>query len=545
MNEKYPLALPPGTVLAGQYIIEAVLGQGGFGITYRAADHKNGNKVAVKEFFPDTLAARNGPAMVSAYSGPREENFIYGKNCFLQEAETLAKFIGNDNIVRVHSYFEENGTAYFVMDYIEGISFAEYIRHYNGKIPYDKALNVLIPVMDALGAVHNQGIIHRDVTPDNIYISSDGIVKLMDFGAARYSLGDRSQSLDVVLKHGYAPKEQYMRRGRQGPFTDVYSLGACFYFSVTGKLPPDSVDRLDVDEIVSMSALGADLPAVSEAAIMKALSVKAEDRFQSMEDFKLALFGRKPVTEPEPSPVKQVFFAAPDGDEKDTAPSKKREEKGTALSRDRKNRDTAPSRNRLERRPNDHGKPGLHIIIACACAAFIALLIILGTVIMKAREGGDKEKSTAVQEASEESSISGETDKTDSKQTSDVSDTEEDISGTEASSGDSDAADTRGKAQLGIMGMTVTEVMMEQDGTPAGAYVTDLLEGSGAAASGLQERDVITKVNGRIIPSMETLQEEIRGYQVGDTVTLTIERPGDNGYEEMELKLTLTAKEEV
>ena len=216
MNEKYPLALPQGTVLAGQYIIEDVLGQGGFGITYRALDHKSGSRVALKEFFPDSLAARTSATTVSAFAGPRGEDFAYGKQCFLQEAKTLAQFIGNDNIVRVHSYFEENGTAYFVMDYIEGISLAEYIRHYGGKITYEQSLNALLPVIDALGAVHNQGIIHRDVTPDNIFITTEGVIKLIDFGAARYSLGDKSQSLDIVLKHGYAPKEQ--------PTEDLFAL---------------------------------------------------------------------------------------------------------------------------------------------------------------------------------------------------------------------------------------------------------------------------------------------------------------------------------
>ncbi len=294
MTEDYPLALPKGTVLAGQYQIDMVLGQGGFGITYRAKDLKNGTNTAIKEFFPDSLAARTNGTAVSAFSGERSESFEYGKSCFLKEAETLAQFIGNENIVRVISYFEENGTAYFVMEFIEGLNFDEYISQHGGKISFEAASRVLVPIMDALAAVHRKGIIHRDVTPDNIFITNDGIPKLLDFGAARYSLGDKSQSLDVVLKHGFAPKEQYTRRGKQGPYTDVYSLGASFYYAITGKRPPDSIERMDEDNLIPPSAIGIHIPYEAEEAILKALNLQPVERFQSMEEFRKALLG--PVT---------------------------------------------------------------------------------------------------------------------------------------------------------------------------------------------------------------------------------------------------------
>ena len=285
---KYPLALPEGTILNGQYILGRVLGQGGFGITYVAQDHRNGNLVAVKEYFPDTMATRSQGYTVSAYTGQREENFTYGKECFLNEAKTLAEFIGNPNIVRVYSYFEENNTAYFVMEYVQGTSFQDYLKE-RGRIPWQEAKWILFPVMEALAAVHAKGIVHRDVTPDNIYITKKGEVKLLDFGAARYSLGDKSRSLDVVLKHGFAPKEQYSRHGRQGPFTDVYALGATFYFAITGRIPPDSIDRQDEDELILPSSLGIKIPVGVEDALCKALAVSAQDRFQSMGDFQLAL----------------------------------------------------------------------------------------------------------------------------------------------------------------------------------------------------------------------------------------------------------------
>ena len=311
MEDSYPLALPEGTVLGGQYIIRKVLGQGGFGITYMAEDHKTGQKVAVKEFFPDTLATRTQNT-VSSYPGERTDSFQYGKMCFLQEAETLAAFIGSENIVKIHSYFEENGTAYFVMDFVEGISFDEYIRQKGGKISYEDAERVLIHIMDALALVHSKGIVHRDVTPDNIYITSDGTVKLLDFGAARYSLGDKSRSLDVVLKHGFAPKEQYTRHGRQGPFTDVYTVGASFYFAITGKRPPDSIDRLEEDDLIPPSSLGVKIPQQKEDAILKAMSVQPQDRFQSMGEFKNALLAGNAAQAPQPEGVtNQRVFTAP------------------------------------------------------------------------------------------------------------------------------------------------------------------------------------------------------------------------------------------
>ena len=288
-ENNFPLALPEKTVLAGQFIIQKVLGQGGFGITYEAIDHKNGDRVAVKEFFPDSLATRTDQITVTPFTGDRGENFKYGKSCFLQEAETLAEFIGTENIVRVRSYFEENGTAYFVMDYVEGIAFDRYIKEKGGRISYEEAERILIPVIDALGIVHAKGIVHRDVTPDNVFITNDGTVKLLDFGAARYSLGDRSRSLDIILKHGFAPMEQYTRHGRQGAFTDVYSIAATFYFAITGRRPPDAVERMEEDIIIPPSNLGVGISSQKEDVLLKALSTRPADRYQSMPEFKAAL----------------------------------------------------------------------------------------------------------------------------------------------------------------------------------------------------------------------------------------------------------------
>ena len=286
--KKYPVALRAGTVLNHRYTVGRVLGQGGFGITYLAWDEKLEARVAVKEYMPNDISTRVGTT-VSVAMESRAEDFTYGEERFKEEARILAKFMGQPNIAGVTDYFDENGTSYFVMDYIEGISFKTYIAGQGGKVSVQEALDVMIPVLRALTAVHAEGFIHRDVTPDNIYITKDGNVKLLDFGSARYSIGDKSKSLDVILKVGYAPKEQYIRRGRQGPYTDVYSCAACLYAAITGYLPPESLERLDHDTLTPPSEAGAEIPLYLERAILKGLAVQPEDRFQTAGEFLDAL----------------------------------------------------------------------------------------------------------------------------------------------------------------------------------------------------------------------------------------------------------------
>ena len=297
-EKKFPVALRAGTVLNDRYIVGRVLGQGGFGITYLALDTQLNAKVAIKEFMPGEIATRVGGTTVSVMMETRSEEFAYGAERFQEEARTLAKFIGNPNIAGVSSYFDENDTSYFVMDYIEGISFKTYIANHGGKISVEETLNVMIPVLRALTAVHAEGFIHRDVTPDNIYITKDGMVKLLDFGSARYSIGDKSKSLDVILKVGYAPKEQYIRRSRQGPFTDVYSCAACFYAAITGFLPPESLERMDEDTLVPISQCGIEIPEYLDKAILKGLAVQPEDRFQNAQEFLDAIESQQVVEVP-------------------------------------------------------------------------------------------------------------------------------------------------------------------------------------------------------------------------------------------------------
>lgn len=286
-KERYPMALHTGSILNGKYIVGRVLGQGGFGITYLAWDYTLKTRVAVKEFFPEGVAIRQaGAAAVSLISQEAREVFLDGVRSFLDEARVLARFQGNLNIVGVREFFEENQTAYFVMDYVEGTSLKSYITEHGGRISWREAARVLVPVMDALEAVHLSGILHRDVTPDNIYLTKNGSVKLLDFGAAWSASRKHGQS--VLLKAGYAPIEQY-GGGIQGPYTDVYSLAATFYAAVTGFLPPDADERKDRDTLSPPSAQGISVPWELENAILKGLAVQPENRFQSMADFRTAI----------------------------------------------------------------------------------------------------------------------------------------------------------------------------------------------------------------------------------------------------------------
>lgn len=305
-REKYPLALPCGSILAGRYLVGRALGQGGFGITYVARDLVADCLVAIKEYLPEGIALRTpGQTQVCALTQAQYENYQYGRNRFLEEAHTLAQFNGHPGIVKVHTYFEENGTAYFAMDYLEGKSLKDYLIQQGGRIGYSEAWQLLRPILNALAAVHSAGIIHRDVSPDNIFLCRNGDVKLLDFGAARSNLGERSHSMSVILKQGYAPLEQYLRRGSVGPWTDLYAFSATFYRAITGLLPPDAPSRMESDELVLPSAL-VSLPGYVEETLLRGLAVRPADRWQTAAAMLEAMetsVPPPPPPPPEPEPV--------------------------------------------------------------------------------------------------------------------------------------------------------------------------------------------------------------------------------------------------
>lgn len=302
-----PQHLKPGTLLQGKYLVGLALGQGGFGITYLGWDINLKLKLAIKEFLPQELASRTaGLSEVSIYtSSSYQDQFEYGLEKFLQEAQTLAQFEGHPNIVSVRDFFRENNTAYIVMSYVEGVTLKELLANSGNSMEVEQSLAIIMPVLDALAEVHAVGMLHRDVSPDNIFINRKGQTILIDFGAARQAIGEKGRSLSIILKPGFAPEEQYRSRGQQGPWTDIYAAGITFYNMITGKMPPESLDRLAEDTLIPPSKLGVQIDTDLESALMKALAVKAEERFQTVRDFQNALLGKAAAAAPDKSSFAQ------------------------------------------------------------------------------------------------------------------------------------------------------------------------------------------------------------------------------------------------
>ena len=284
--------LRKGTRLIGRYTIEKVLGQGGFGITYLGMDELHKKKVAIKEFFPQGIVTRNieYEDTVTVTLVGEKENYDKGKERFLKEAQTMAMFSKDKGIVKALDFFEINNTAYIVMEYLEGVTLKQYLRE-NERIDAEDLVELLVPLIEALDEIHSQGLIHRDISPDNIMVLPDGRIKLMDFGAARDYTEFGEKSLSIVLKPGYAPPEQYQTHGVQGPWTDIYALCATMYKCITGENPPDAIDRLVDDHLKKISAFGIPVLPQIEEAIIKGMSVAAKDRYQNVGDFCEDLYG--------------------------------------------------------------------------------------------------------------------------------------------------------------------------------------------------------------------------------------------------------------
>ena len=284
--------LRKGTRLIGRYTIEGVLGQGGFGITYLGMDELHEKPVAIKEFFPQGIVTRNieyQDTVTVTFVGEKD-NYEKGKERFLKEARTMAKFSKDEGIVKALDFFEINNTAYIVMEYLEGVTLKQYLRE-NKRIDAEDLVELLVPLIESLDEIHSQGLIHRDISPDNIMVLPDGRIKLMDFGAARDYTEFGEKSLSIVLKPGYAPPEQYQTHGVQGPWTDIYALCATMYKCITGENPPDAIERVMDDHLKKISAFGIPVLPQIEEAIIKGMSVAANDRYQNVGDFCEDLYG--------------------------------------------------------------------------------------------------------------------------------------------------------------------------------------------------------------------------------------------------------------
>lgn len=367
-----PHQLPLYTILHGKYLIGKVLGEGGFGITYLGWDLALQIKVAVKEYYPGSMVSRrcdvnSAVSPLSAYWSTYEA----GMNRFLDEARRLGKFWNLQGIVSVKDYFQENQTAYIVMEYIEGETLKEVLRRQE-KLPASDVFSMMRPVMDALEIIHNAGIIHRDISPDNMMINREGQVKLIDFGAARDFSGQDGKSMSVILKPGYSPVEQYSSNGKQGPWTDIYALCATMYRAITGEIPAESLDRMNGVSLASPSLLsGETLPEYQEQALLRGLEVQPQNRFQNIEALKAACYA-----------VEQS----------ETVPLKDRKEKDFSLRPD------------TARKPS-LGKKRIKYGWLAAGAAVLLLFIVGAVIFVKSRNTQERETYMAGDDSGERVSL--------------------------------------------------------------------------------------------------------------------------------------------
>lgn len=302
--------LKPGVILKERYKIEEVIGAGGFGITYRAWDPLLQSYVAIKEYYPSGIATRSADSSkVCVPVGQEQREYHRGRIRFLKEAQDVARFQSEPNIVSIYDYLEENDTAYMVMEYLHGCTLKQYIREHGGRLDTDHILHICLSVLDALAVVHKAGMIHRDISPENIFICEDLTVKLIDFGAAKQVYLDGEQTMSVVLKPGYAPPEQYAKKDKQGPWTDIYALGATLYFAATGEKPEKSFGRVLEDTIKPVCEVNPEIPRAMSQVIMRAMSVKIEDRYQTVEAMREALLageGQNAQMEPYVIPASRI-----------------------------------------------------------------------------------------------------------------------------------------------------------------------------------------------------------------------------------------------
>jgi len=278
--------LPVMTILNGRYLTGKVLGEGGFGITYIGYDFVMREKVAIKEYYPSGISTRYATYSLTVEATSKSSDVILaeGRKKFLEEAQAMRRFQKIPSIVDVNDFFYANGTAYIIMEYLDGQSMQAWMKENGPEKDFDKLFAMLRPVMEGLAEVHKTGLIHRDISPSNMMLLQDGTVKLLDFGTARQVNEDGEKSLSVVLKPGFAPEEQYRRHGKQGPWTDIYALCATMYKLLTGVTPEISMDRLAEDNLARPSELGVKIKPWQEAALIQGMAVRQEDRIQSVDE---------------------------------------------------------------------------------------------------------------------------------------------------------------------------------------------------------------------------------------------------------------------
>ena len=309
--------LPPRTILKGQYLVGCALGEGGFGITYIGWDLFLHMPVAIKEYFPSGVVIRDqGQCTVSVFAGKDEQSFLKGRESFFREAQKVARFDNNPGVVSVKNCFIENGTAYIIMEYISGINLGVYASKRGGKLGFEETLRLLETPIRTLNALHGASTYHRDISPENLMLSKTGTVKLIDFGSAMESDSEKKTRV-LMVRSGYSPVEMYSTNGKDGSYSDVYSMAATIYKLITGVTPPAATERLDADPLVRPTMLGVkDITTTQENALMRGLTVQQKDRYQTMAEFFYDLYGRgidddlNPKPKPKPKRRALTFIAA-------------------------------------------------------------------------------------------------------------------------------------------------------------------------------------------------------------------------------------------
>ena len=288
--------LPPGTVLHDRYVIGRAMGEGGFGITYIGYDPVLEIRAAIKEYYPVERCTRNSlkTREVELFAGISPGSFMRGREKFLREARILAKMDKQKVIVGVRDYFEENNTAYIVMEYIEGTTFTDLVRERGGRILPGELFSITEPLFEALSELHKSGLIHRDICPDNLMLEN-GQIRLLDFGCARETAKSRD-TLTITLRHGYAPIEQYQQSGGQGTWTDIYALSATFYYCLTGTVPPHATNRITKETLRPLRNQCPELTPRLEKVLLKGMALRPHQRYRTMEDLHDAIYAGKTVS---------------------------------------------------------------------------------------------------------------------------------------------------------------------------------------------------------------------------------------------------------
>jgi len=296
--ELFTRALPNGTVVHNRYKIIKMLGAGGFGVTYRVLDLKENRAAAMKEYMPQDIAFRKKGTHFVQSTGSNQASYQKFQEKFEKEAQIIHSFRGHPNIVNVQHLFRDNNTAYYVMELLDGVDLGKYLAQRGGRVSWETLYPIMDQVVTALKVVHQHGMIHCDISPDNIYILKNGTPKILDFGAARVLLHGEAEASVIMLKNGYAPPEQRFGR-KMGTWTDVYALAVTIYRAITGKLPPPAEDRLTGQPVQWPSQLGIAVPSSKwEDVLKKAMAIRIEERYQTVTDFWNELKAASPKTEP-------------------------------------------------------------------------------------------------------------------------------------------------------------------------------------------------------------------------------------------------------